>query len=65
MLFRSADTDFTSEFDALKPLVDQRLVLVDGRRIAITETGRPFLRLVAAVFDAYLAKGQSRHSIAV
>jgi len=61
----AAETDFASEFDALKPLVDQKLVLIDGHRIIITEAGRPFLRLVAAAFDAYLAKGQSRHSVAV
>jgi coproporphyrinogen III oxidase-like Fe-S oxidoreductase len=36
-----------------------------GRQIVVTEKGRPFVRLVAAAFDAYLPQGQGRHSIAV
>ncbi|UDF29104.1 UNVERIFIED_ORG: oxygen-independent coproporphyrinogen III oxidase [Roseateles sp. XES5] len=31
----------------------------------LTATGRPFARTVAAVFDAHLASGRGRHSIAV
>jgi oxygen-independent coproporphyrinogen-3 oxidase len=31
----------------------------------VTEQGRPFVRLVAAAFDAHLAQGRARHSIAV
>ena len=39
----------------------------DGRRIAVTERGRPFLRSIAALFDAYLARHseKKRHSRAV
>ena len=39
----------------------------DGRRVAVSERGRPFVRSVAALFDVYLS-GQSdkpRHSRAV
>jgi len=32
---------------------------------AVTEAGRPFLRLIAARFDAYLARGTGRHSSAM
>ena len=35
----------------------------DGFRV--TEAGRPFLRTIAARFDAYLAANKARHSIAV
>ena len=34
-------------------------------RIALTERGRPLVRIVAAAFDRYLAKAQARHSVAV
>ncbi|TVR97501.1 MAG: oxygen-independent coproporphyrinogen III oxidase [Rhodospirillales bacterium] len=52
-------------WDRLGPLQADGLVTVDGNRIAVTEAGRPFVRLVAAAFDAYLASGQARHSRAV
>jgi oxygen-independent coproporphyrinogen-3 oxidase len=31
----------------------------------VAEAGRPFVRLVAAAFDAYLRRGAQRHSVAV
>ncbi|MBX3566780.1 MAG: oxygen-independent coproporphyrinogen III oxidase [Rhizobiaceae bacterium] len=34
-------------------------------RYEVTQTGRPFVRALAARFDAYLAKGAARHSAAV
>lgn len=37
----------------------------DGRTFAVTEPGRPFVRSVAAAFDAYLGTGVGRHSVAV
>jgi oxygen-independent coproporphyrinogen-3 oxidase len=39
----------------------------DGRRLAVSERGRPFVRSVAALFDAYLVQdpGKPRHSQAV
>ena len=40
-------------------------IAFDGNRFAITTTGRPFARLVAAGFDAYLGQGKARHSVAV
>jgi oxygen-independent coproporphyrinogen-3 oxidase len=50
---------------ALAPLAAEQLVIIEGQRVAVTEAGRPFARLVAAAFDAYLAKGTARHSRAV
>lgn len=56
---------FASEMTALEDLAAQGLVTIDGARITVTEPGRPFIRIVAAVFDTYLAAAQKRHSIAV
>jgi oxygen-independent coproporphyrinogen-3 oxidase len=50
---------------ALRPLAADGLIEMEGRRIAVTEAGRPFVRLAAAAFDAYLGTGQARHSRAV
>jgi oxygen-independent coproporphyrinogen-3 oxidase len=58
-------TRFTAETAALNSLADQGLLRIDGTRIAMTETGRPFVRIAAAVFDAYLGTGAKRHSVAV
>jgi oxygen-independent coproporphyrinogen III oxidase len=38
---------------------------LDGDDFLLTDDGRPFARSVAAVFDAYLANGKGRHSLAV
>jgi oxygen-independent coproporphyrinogen-3 oxidase len=49
-------------------LVEDGLAVFDGRRLAVTERGRPFLRTAAALFDAYLAKsddGKPRHARAI
>jgi len=37
----------------------------DNARISVTEAGRPYVRLAAAAFDAYLTNGKARHSAAV
>jgi oxygen-independent coproporphyrinogen-3 oxidase len=59
------DEAFVVALDRLAPLAREGIVEVDGRRIAVTHSGRPFVRLVAAAFDAYLAHGKARHSVAV
>jgi len=38
------------------------LVVVDGARLTVTEAGRPLVRSMAAVFDAYLDPHAGRHS---
>ena len=37
----------------------------EGDTYIVTEKGRPFVRVVAAAFDAYLSTGKARHSAAV
>ena len=62
---RGADESFAAEFARLAPLAAQGIVEIAGDRVAVTEAGRPFVRLVAAAFDAYLRQGTQRHSVAV
>jgi oxygen-independent coproporphyrinogen-3 oxidase len=57
--------DFATEIESLAPLADRGLVeIVDGR-VAVTDAGRAFVRLVAAAFDAHLHGAAKRHSVAV
>ncbi len=56
---------FSTELAALAEYIDGGLVEVKNGVIEITETGRPWMRLVCAVFDQYLETGQARHSAAV
>ncbi len=53
--------------EGLQKFVEDGLASWDGRRIAVSERGRPFVRSVAALFDAYLAQASEkpRHSRAV
>jgi hypothetical protein len=37
----------------------------NGARIVVSKDGRPFVRLVAATFDAYLSQDNGRRSVAV
>ena len=37
----------------------------NGTAVTVTERGRPFVRAIAARFDAYLDQGGARHSLAV
>jgi oxygen-independent coproporphyrinogen-3 oxidase len=56
---------FTAELEALKPLAEDDLLTIDGARITMTAAGRPYVRIAAAAFDAYLAASPKRHSLAV
>lgn len=59
---------FASVLAECQIFAQQGLLKLDGWEIAITEKGRPALRVVAALFDAYLAKQQpqtQRHAQAV
>jgi len=49
----------------LQELAQDGLLVWDGQRVRMTETGRPFLRCAAAAFDAYLRPGTTRHAVAV
>lgn len=50
---------------SLQPLAADDLVEISGRRLRVTERGRPLVRTAAAVFDSYLSAGKARHSAAV
>ena len=65
MLFGGASEHLVGDMRILCALDGEGLVTFDGRRLAMTERGRPFVRAIAAVFDAYLERGQKRHSVAV
>lgn len=52
-------------FASLAGLQGDGMVVLSGRHVAMTEAGRPFVRLAAAAFDAYLDTGGARHSVAV
>jgi len=56
---------FANEMAALTDLAAQGLVTLDSARIDVTQAGRPYIRIVAAVFDAWLGAAKKRHSIAV
>jgi oxygen-independent coproporphyrinogen-3 oxidase len=49
----------------LADLAHDGLVDWDGSALAVTPSGRPFVRTIAAVFDAYLTPGSARHSASV
>ena len=63
--WRASPDDFAGEFAALRPMEDDGLVRITGRRIRVTEEGRPLVRAVCAVFDRYLETQGQRHSQAV
>ena len=56
---------YAAELAALKPLAEDGLLSIAGARVVVTERGRPYVRIAAAAFDAYLKSGQKRHSVAV
>lgn len=57
--------EFAFELAALADMVNDGVVVLEGRRIRITDAGRPLVRAVAAKFDRYLKLGEQRHSKAV
>lgn len=50
---------------ALIPLAADGLVALEDGRIEVRDAGWPFLRRIAAAFDARLGQGEARHSRAV
>lgn len=56
---------FAGEHARFHSLAKEGIVRVEGSRIVLTPQARPFARIAAAVFDAYLGSGEKRHSLAV
>ncbi|MEQ9795714.1 oxygen-independent coproporphyrinogen III oxidase [Parvibaculum sp.] len=56
---------FDEELTRLASLEADGIVMREGRRLTVTEEGRPLVRAVCAVFDEYLGQGAARHSKAV
>lgn len=61
----AADPALAADLERLGPLVAAGLVEREGARLSIPEAARPFARIVAANFDAYLKEASSRHAAAV
>jgi oxygen-independent coproporphyrinogen III oxidase len=62
---RRADDPFVAERQVLAQLETEGIIRREGDSIALTQRGRPLMRVVAAVFDAYLDRGVGRHAIAI
>jgi oxygen-independent coproporphyrinogen-3 oxidase len=63
-----ADVVWAAAFSALSHLADDGLVTLGDMDVMVTSKGRPFTRLVASAFDAYLqgqSTGAPRHAQAV
>jgi oxygen-independent coproporphyrinogen-3 oxidase len=56
---------FDDELDGLAGMEADGLLVRQGRRIALTEQGRPLVRAACTVFDTYLRAGEVRHAKAV
>ncbi|MBI4184601.1 MAG: oxygen-independent coproporphyrinogen III oxidase [Proteobacteria bacterium] len=56
---------FRAEMEALAPLVADRLVEINGPVVAVTEGGRPLVRVVAAAFDRYYSVERKAHARAL
>ncbi|WP_112662745.1 oxygen-independent coproporphyrinogen III oxidase [Microvirga flavescens] len=57
--------EFADELAFLRPLIVDGIVTVQDHRVTVTEQGKPFVRLVAAVFDQYREEEPKRFSKAI
>ena len=57
--------DFAAELASLRPLIAEGYVRVDGSRLVVPASARAAVRLVASVFDTYLARSNAVHAVAV
>lgn len=53
---------FASSLTQLQPCVDDDLVRWQGDLLEVTDRGRPWVRIIAAAFDAYLVAQQQSYS---
>ena len=56
---------YTPHLAELGEMARDGLVGVDGATVTLTDVGRQYSRIIAAVFDAYLPHQVARHSLAV
>jgi len=56
---------FDDDLARLRPMQEDGLLAIEGRKITMTEGGRPLVRAACAAFDRYLHEGEMRHSRAV
>jgi len=54
-----------NELEALAQMQADGLVTVENKRLSVRPEGAPFVRVIAAAFDAYLPLYAGRHSVAV
>lgn len=57
--------DLGEAIERLAPFVEDGLVAIDAGQVRVTEQGRPLVRSIAAVFDAYFDPSAVRHSRSV
>ncbi|MFM7346304.1 MAG: oxygen-independent coproporphyrinogen III oxidase [Tagaea sp.] len=60
-----APNHFAGELARLEAMAKDDLVRVEGAVLRVPEAARPFVRVVASVFDEYLEAGHAKHSVAV
>ena len=63
--FGKTPEDFPSEMAALAPLMAEGFVLREGSVLRVPSQARAAVRLVASVFDTYLAGSKAVHAVAV
>ena len=63
--FGKSAADFQPELAALASYVADGTVEISGAKITVPPASRAAVRLVAAVFDSYLSKGNAIHAAAV
>lgn len=56
---------FSDELALLRPLAADGLLVIDNRRIRMTDLGRPVVRVAAAIFDQHRTEGSGGFSQAV
>ena len=55
--------DITDLTDKLIPMIEDQLVEINGRKITVTEKGKPFVRNVCMAFDVRLKRNQPENQL--
>jgi oxygen-independent coproporphyrinogen-3 oxidase len=62
---RDPYVEFADELARLGPLADDGLLTIEGMKLLVPQSMRPFVRQIASVFDTYLQNRTAQHSRAV